>query len=70
MILDIQCDEIDASVNRNGRIDISLRGCDSKLVLDQFDIDDVIQHFGESDLLDKIGSDECQTHFDLIEDSQ
>ena len=48
-------------------VDVTASGVDESSVLDNFKLSDIIDHFGEEELLEFIGRDTVKDHFDLHE---
>lgn len=70
MNLDLRACEIDVSADSGNMLEISLRGCDERVVFDHFNAQDCLSHFGEDEFLDLLGADTCKRYFDLKDNDE
>lgn len=61
---------ISYSNHSSKKVEVDLENITPKEVLDQFTIEEIIDHFDWSEILDAIGIDKCKEHFDLIEETE
>ena len=65
MDINLSCKNINVDVYGSSTLSVDLKDVDESELLDLLTIDQVIKHFGESDLLDAIGEAECMNYLGL-----
>ena len=65
MDINLSCKSINVDAYVNSTLSVDLTNVDESELMDLLTIEQVIKHFGESDLLDAIGEDECMQYLGL-----
>ena len=65
MDINLSCKNINVDAYGNSAISVDLIDVYESELMDLLTIEQVIKYFGESDLLEEIGEDECKNHFGL-----
>lgn len=65
MDLEIKCDSASATLGTRKMV-VVIENADKSEILGHFTVKDIIDNFSIRELLDEIGSDEAEKHFDLI----
>ena len=64
MDINLSCKSINVDAY-SSELSVDLKDVDESELMNLLTIDQVIKHFGESDLLDAIGKDECMQYLGL-----
>ena len=65
MDINLSCKNINVDAHWSKTLSVDLIEVDESELMYLLTIDQVIRHFGESDLLDAIGKDECMNYLGL-----
>ena len=65
MDINLSCKSINADAYGSSTLSVDLKDVDESDLMYLLTIDQVIKRFGESDLLDAIGEDECMQYLGL-----
>jgi hypothetical protein len=70
MDITITAKNISVDANYHKHINVELTDIDIEEVMDNFSIEQFVNKFNISNVLDFIGSDECKDYFDLIDNPE
>jgi hypothetical protein len=67
MDLRIECDEATVCATYGQMIYVDIVGANMKELLDEFDVQDVIDHYSLSNILDRLDVDEIKKYLHLVD---
>jgi hypothetical protein len=66
-VLNFDCSKLDATPASRTLMGVSAYDADGATVLENFNIEQIVNHFGAADLLDEIGEQLARRHFNIEE---
>jgi hypothetical protein len=64
-VLNFDCSKLDATPAGRTLVGVSAYDADGATVLENFNIEQIVDHFGIDDLLDEIGEEVARRHFEI-----
>jgi hypothetical protein len=64
-VLNFDCSKLDATPASRTLMGVSAYDADGATVLENFNIEQIVDHFGIDDLLDEIGEEVARRHFEI-----
>lgn len=64
-VLNFDCSKLDATPASRTLMGVSAYDADGDTVLENFDIEQIVSHFGIEELLDEIGEEVARRHFGI-----
>lgn len=66
MDIQIDCKSAVITPASNREVSVEIEGAEIQDILHHFTVEQIVDHFKTNELLDAIGQDEAEKHFDLI----